>query len=162
MPDEQLDLVRAMMGFSRKIRQRWASRMSGIPGGERLTERDWGLLEWVVEKGTVQFSEAVQYAKGDAKSVGSSEAAVTAAIGRMSKEWGLLRTKRTKEDERRKTISPSEKGRRLVGQRDAIRNEMYAKIIESWKPLERGLCRQVTAMFERGLERADVVFGNDS
>lgn len=160
---EHEQLVQAMMGFARKIRQAWASHMGSVPGGERLTERDWTLLEWLSEKGEVSFGEAVKFAQGTVAKddAGGSEAAITAAMGRMSKEWGLLRAKRTKADERKKTVALTEKGRRLIAQRSEIRREMYDKIIQCWQPFDKKDCERMTRLFRNGLKQADEVFESE-
>ena len=158
---EHEQLVQAMMGFARKIRQAWASRMGSVPGGERLTERDWTLCEWLSEKGEVPFGEAVRFAQGHSTGAGGSEAAVTAAIGRMSKEWGLLRARRTKEDERKKTVALTEKGRRLIAERAEIRREMYDRIVRCWQPFGKEDCERMTRLFRNGLKQADEVFGHE-
>lgn len=156
------EVVKAMMGFGAKIREAWANRLGNILGGERLTDRDWTLLEVLNERGETPFSEAVKIASGSAK--GGSQAAVTAAIGRMSKQWKLLTTKRTKEDERRKTVTVTPKGKRLLEQRATIRAEMYKKIFECWQPFENeeSDLEVVARLFRNGIENADEVFGNDA
>ncbi len=152
------------MGFARKTREAWASRLGNIPGGERLTDRDWTLLEVLSERGEIPFSEAVQIASGSVKGTGGSHAAITAAIGRMSKEWRLLTTKRTKEDERKKTVAITEKGRKLIEQRITIRRDMYEKIFKCWQPFENEKrdCELMTRLFQNGIKNADEVFRKDA
>ena len=78
----------------------------------------------------------------------------------MSKEWGLLRTKRTKEDERKKTIAITENGRKLLEQRTAVRKAMFQAIIRCWQPFEKEDCERMTRLFENGLRQADVVLSD--
>ncbi len=158
---EHEQLVQAMMGFAAKIRHASASRIGSIRGGERLTERDWTLLEWLSEKGEVPFGDAVRFTQGSVSGAGGSEAAITAAMGRMSKDLGLLRAKRTKEDERKKTVALSAKGRRLVAERSAVRRELFENVIQCWQPLDAKDCEHLTRLFKDGLRRADEVFGSD-
>lgn len=158
------EVVKAMMGFGAKVREAWANRLGNIQGGERLTDRDWTLLEVLNERGEIPFSEAVKIASGSAKGSGGSQAAVTAAIGRMSKQWKLLTTKRTKEDDRKKTVAVTEKGKKLLEQRVAIRAEMYKKIFKCWEPFEneKEELAVVARLFRNGIRNADEVFGNDT
>lgn len=161
LSEKQAALVQAMMGFARKTRQCWATRLGDVNGGERLTDRDWALLEWISEKGEVPFGEAVRYMRGKSGTSGASVPAVTQAIGRIVKGAGLLRAKRTLEDERKKTLTLTRKGARAMARRREIRDEMYLLIFKSWEPLDDDLCEQITAMFLRGIQRADEIFGNE-
>ncbi len=133
-----------------------------MPGGEGLTDRDWTLLEWISEKGEVSFGDAVTYMRGKAGVSGASIAAITQAISRMSKRLGLLRAKRTKEDERKKTLTLTKRGEELMERRRSIREEMYYLIFECWAPLDDELCKDMTEMFLRGIRRADEIFGNEN
>lgn len=161
--EQKKRLVQAIMGYARKTRQSWGNLMGGIPGGERLTERDWTLMEWIAEKGEVQHSDAVQFAKGKDPSAGNSDQAITQAIGRMSKTLGVLRGQRTKADERKKTLTLTKKGEQLIERRKQIRAEMYDKIFETWEPLDDSdFCDKMTQMFLRGIANADKVFGNET
>lgn len=153
-------VVDAMMGFGVKIRGAWANRLGNIPGGERLTDRDWTLLEVLDERGEIPFSEAIKSVSKSPK----EKSAVTAAIGRMSKAR-LLTTKRTKADERKKTVSLTGKARELVARRRAIRPEMYEKIFKCWEPCWESIeqevqdCSTLTKLFQHGIKCADEVFG---
>ncbi len=157
-------VVRAMMGFAKKIRLSWANRLSSIPGCERLTDRDWALLEHLGERGTMSFKEALKVGTEGALEAGGSQAAVTAAIGRMSKQSGLLATERMEDDDRQKTVSLTEKGREVLEQRIAVRAEMYQKIIRCLAPFqdERAECEVLARLFQNGIRNADEVFGNDA
>ncbi|MCC7315413.1 MAG: winged helix-turn-helix transcriptional regulator [Planctomycetes bacterium] len=156
-------VVDAMMGFGVKVREAWASRLGNIPGGERLTDRDWTLLEVLDERGEVPFGEAIKIVSKSPK----EKSAVTAAIGRMSKAR-LLTTRRTKQDERKKTVSLTDKARKLIHQRRAIRPEMYEKIFKCWEPCwdsieqEKQDCSILAKLFRHGIEHADDVFGAQS
>lgn len=168
LTDVQKKLVQAMMGYGGKTRGAWASRMGGIPGAERLTDRDWALVEWLSDqKGEVPHSEAVKYLAGKADSGDSGEQekrekAVTQAISRLRKDLGVLRTPRTKEDERRKTVALTAKGERFMEQRRAIREQMYQLIFESWGNPDDQLCKRMTELFLLGIRNADKVFGNET
>lgn len=161
LSEKEAALVQAMMRFARKTRQSWATRLGGVNGGERLTDRDWTLLEWISEKGEVQFGDAVRYMRGRSGSSGSSVPAVTQAIGRMVKGSGLLRAKRMREDERKKTLALTRKGELLMTRRREIRDEMYFLIFKAWEPLDDDLCGRMTEMFLRGIKQADELFGNE-
>ncbi len=161
LTESQVALVKAMMAFARKTRQSWATRLGAVPGGERLSERDWTLLEWISEKGEVQFGDALKFMKGSTVAAGSSDAAITQAIGRMTKNLGLLRARRAKEDERKKRLEITKKGEKLMDQRREIREDMYLRIFATWEPLDEDLCVRLTEMFLRGIEKADAVFGGD-
>lgn len=151
------------MGFDVKVRSAWANRLGNIPGGERLTDRDWTMLEILDERGEVPFSEAIKVVSKSPK----EKSAVTAAIGRMSKA-GLLTSKRTKEDERKKTVKLTAKAKILVEKRRAIRPDMYEKIFKCWEPCwesieqEKKDCSTLAKLFQHGIKIADEVFGDDA
>lgn len=159
----QQRLVQAMMAYQRKTRESFANRMGGIAGAEHLTERDWALLEYVAERRLVGHADAVSYMRGKSNKAGMSEAAIAQAIARLCKKWGLLLGRRTKADERKKTLELTRKGLRVIQQRKEVRRDMYLRIFRTWKPDvdDPEFCERMATMFEHGTERADEVFATE-
>lgn len=122
MNQNTASLIETMLFFCSKANLALLKKLSEVKEARNLTERDLYLLEWLVDRDITPYSEAVKYVVNNNCQCtdGLSEPIIHVGISNM-KRLGLIRTTRTKADERKKTISITPKGRVLVKRRLEIR-----------------------------------------